>query len=508
MSINFSQQTQIQFLINVNLSNEYENSYSFASLSAQDTFFSGKVGAYNPSATYQRQNGKLRINGLADNYKCFSYMRFRNETLNSKWYYAFVLDVEYVSEHTSNVIFEIDVIQTWLFDTQFKDCYIEREHVSNDTIGEHVQDEGLDVGEILCGEPTLFDDLLDLCTIIATKVDKNNVDVEGSKYSGVYSGIKYYCFDATYKINEFISSLNDDTNIVSIFTFPKTFINSFVEGGAIGEYDIIKRGDIIIHVYNSINGYTPKNNKLFTHPYYFIRMTNFNGVTKNYRMESFDIDPIGAAYYYNFEFACPITPAPTVLCYPEQYKGIYKNIDEGMSLSNFPLCTWSNDVYSNWLARNRVSNPLRIASGALGLASGIATGNPLAIGGGLIGVANSIGAFYEKSIEPNTFNGSIDATTTISLNQHTFGWFYCFPRLEKIKMIDSYFTRYGYKVNRLGIPNIRSRTYWNYLKMFECNLIGNIPTADKTKLCKIYKDGITFWHNDDLGNYNRTNSIR
>ena len=81
-------------------------------------------------------------------------------------------------------------------------------------------------------------------------------------------------------------------------------------------------------------------------------------------------------------------------------------------------------------------------------------------------------------------------------------------REEYAKIIDGFFDMYGYKVNETKIPNIKSRTNWNYLKTQNVNLVGDIPDNDIQELKDIMNSGITFWHNPQTFlDYSQTNSI-
>ena len=52
----------------------------------------------------------------------------------------------------SYVEIETDVWQSWMFDITFKNSFIEREHVNDDTFGLHTVPEGLDTGEYIINE--------------------------------------------------------------------------------------------------------------------------------------------------------------------------------------------------------------------------------------------------------------------------------------------------------------------------------------------------------------------
>ncbi len=57
-----------------------------------------------------------------------------------------------------------------------------------------------------------------------------------------------------------------------------------------------------------------------------------------------------------------------------------------------------------------------------------------------------------------------------------------------------YFYRYGYKANRFGVPDLRSRYYFNYIKTINIDIVGDINNDVKEKLKQIYNTGTTIWH--------------
>lgn len=78
-------------------------------------------------------------------------------------------------------------------------------------------------------------------------------------------------------------------------------------------------------------------------------------------------------------------------------------------------------------------------------------------------------------------------------------------RPEYVRQLTAYFKMFGYKVNRLEIPNLKSRLSYNYIKTADANIIGNIPNNYLNSLKGIFDKGITIWHTDDIGNYNLDN---
>ena len=65
---------------------------------------------------------------------------------------------------------------------------------------------------------------------------------------------------------------------------------------------------------------------------------------------------------------------------------------------------------------------------------------------------------------------------------------------------------FGYKVNKLEIPNTKSRRYYNYIKTIDANIVGNIPSNDLSAIKGIFDKGVTIWHTDQVGDYSLNNS--
>ena len=81
---------------------------------------------------------------------------------------------------------------------------------------------------------------------------------------------------------------------------------------------------------------------------------------------------------------------------------------------------------------------------------------------------------------------------------------------EFAKIIDDYFTRFGYTVNALKVPNITGRTYWNYVEIGagEDIAFGTLPIDAMEDINNIFRRGTTIWHlHDNIGNFTLDNSL-
>ena len=77
---------------------------------------------------------------------------------------------------------------------------------------------------------------------------------------------------------------------------------------------------------------------------------------------------------------------------------------------------------------------------------------------------------------------------------------------QMARCIDDYFTAFGYATNRLKVPNINSRSSWNFVKTNGATFSGTIMLDDMRKLQAIFDRGVTIWHTNDVGNYSLENN--
>lgn len=122
---------KIELIHNVDIDISYTHQYYFTNSDAQDNFFSSKVYKTLANGTYQRKNiNTIQVPYQADEIADCKYLRWQNPQYSSKWYYAFVTSIDYINPGTSQINYSLDVYQTYLFDMQWKQSFIEREHTA------------------------------------------------------------------------------------------------------------------------------------------------------------------------------------------------------------------------------------------------------------------------------------------------------------------------------------------------------------------------------------------
>ena len=204
---------------------------------------------------------------------------------------------------------------------------------------------------------------------------------------------------------------------------------------------------------------------------------------------------------------------------PKDYQGIEFNEDESVQLGKYPTFSWSVDAFTNWLTQNAVNISVGAIStmlgSALSLGVGIASANPIGIAGGIISasqsIANTFGQIYQASMLPNTAQGNANSgDVSFVFNINRFKIMHMRAKKEYLERVDNYLTRFGYKIDKLDMPNITGRTYWNYVEIGQTEEIGygEVPTKYMDTINKACRKGVTIWHNHaNVGNFSLNNTI-
>lgn len=505
-------QTNIKLLKNVPLDTTYEHTIYFSSKSAQTSYFSGLVKHNLNNYTYQRvKRGYARVGIKSDSLYDCNYMMFQNTAYGTKWFYAFITSVEYINDECSEIQFEIDVMQTWFFDYNMNTCFVAREHSVSDNLHENLLPEPVEIGELVFNDTVKamspFSNLAVIIAIIKDSGGENTTLANGKVYDGVYGGATLFAYNIsdTESINKKIAEYaQKEGNIVSIYTVPVVATESAIPeggeelGGNASPYHHVFEFDNITGT-ETLNGYRPKNKKLYSYPYNMISVTTPNGGELKTRFEFFTSKP-------EFDIYCSVTQPVQATVFPKGYKGSERIVNECITINTFPICSWSVDSYQAWIAQQGVASINRMISTTL---SGAMIGGATGAGIGLVkGVSDLLMSNYQASIASDDSHGNFNnggVASGAKINQFYIGRKCC--KSQYARVIDDFFSRFGYATNRLKTPNRNSRPHWNYVQTVDCTLSGSIPADDMRKICSIYNQGVTFWKKgSEVGNYSLDNS--
>lgn len=536
--------TKIRLIKNCPLDKSQENTIYFTSLAAQTTYFTSTLSGFLfDKNTYQRvHKGVLRVAMNAEAlYNC-NYLAFQNYSFGEKWFYAFIDKIEYINNVTSEVSYTLDVMQTWHFNYELEQCFVEREHSVTDEIGDNLVEEKLDTGDYICSNYTEPTDLANNDIVLFCTVDENYDDINGywNANTGMISGLYPVRFPNTLAgANDMIDWIADlpilKTNaIVSACIMPHKLI-SIASGQTFGH--TVQRVTTLMRS----DGTAVKNNKCLTYPYNFLYITNYQGKASAYRYEFFNYSSeAGHTNDIVFEFTGGVCPNPAVFAYPSSYKNLSGNYDEGIQLAGYPQVPWNIDAFKAWLAQSassvaingmaagmyfedymQASIAAKSASSALvpiGMAGagGSYLPTPSLSAGASIPMIALAGLAVSGSMHmfmPPQSKGNMSGAAQFSAGLMTLGFMNKHITPEFATIIDDYFTMFGYATNKVKVPNRNVRPEWNYIKTIGCKIqginsgSGGLPADDADEIEGIYNRGVRFWTNPaHIGDYSYSNA--
>lgn len=474
----------------------------------------------------------------------YGYMMYRNTEFENKWFFAFINKVEYVNNVTTDIYFQIDLLQTWHYEYGFNQCLIEREHVYSDRIGENLIEEDLGLGEYVWEDNTIGTLQFTPCIVVVCNLNMNDVSLipprfnpmPGVMYSGRIPGYSEYYAGCQFQIwsaqdaslvSNYLNSMANAgyaESIIAVFMAAVTFIEDVDANPPFVPHEghwahSIKTTQVVDG--QSVNGYfigkdySPRNKKLMCSPYNFLYVLSSSGNGHVYRYEYFD-NPDSFELNVWGNTSCN----PGIILYPANYKG-GDCFDESITITNFPLCCWNYDTFKAWLAQNigslgasvasdiasivngsdTVYKPIKYKGETTGLRGDIKSEN--AVNSGVGGLIQLAGRTFDEARRPPTQMGDGNGDLLYSAFGISYRSYHKHIRPEIAMKYDQYFDMYGYKVMRVGIPARVNRPCYTYVKTVDCSIEGNLPSEDKREIEAIYNKGVRWWRtNAVFGSFN------
>lgn len=465
----------------------------------------------NNSYNFIKDRGTIQVNAIYTQAIQSNYMAFQNPDYSNKWFFAFVDEVIFLSPQSVEIKYTIDIWTTWFSYWTPKACLVLREHVIDDTVGLNTVPETIELGEYVINSHLRDSNLRDTKLVIASTVSPSDPSLKliGGIYNGIYSGFRYYTYnvsDMTHIIQG-MANENKEEAIQTLFLAPN-FVIPQTGGGAVTETNTAQTYDLGLSPITSLNGYSPVNGKLKTYPFCYIEASNGQGASAIYHQELFTSTNLSGEYV--FRVFGSLTQGCSIRCVPINYKGSEVNTDEGINLGKYPTCNWASDQYTNWITQNGVN----IATNILGSSAEIGQGKSTS---GVIGLVNSMDEIRRAHMIPPQSGGNINCgDVMVSTRENTFHFYRMTIKYEFAERIDQYFTRVGYRVNKVKVPNMSNRTNYNYVQVAQeenlayPNNYNNIclPANALDQINSLFRNGITIWNNHgNFGDYSVSNVI-
>lgn len=493
----------------------------------------------------------------------------------NRWVYAFIDDVTYINDATCDIRFTIDLIQTYYTDFTIRSCFVDREHSEDDIFGKHIVKEDITGGgkfpqnvlnhyyslRLFTVYVTYLPNITDTKSDIGSQhasfkrihgwqdEDRANntpgtwtvqtrdagASSVGTNYAaritnGIYNPFQTISYVAdgaeilsqnklyflTAKINEI------GGKIVNIALVPNDYFGDsdkdtfqYTRKGH-NYFESIRRGE------EPISKYVPVNNKLYTSQYTNIDIRDNAGNSKEYSPEFLvTINPTAKIVP---EVDTNVNITLELSDYPE-YQGVvtvegYLDESDNAMYTDISITSpWTEDNYTSYINRGLPADCISVlgsavGSGIKGAASGGLPGATVGAGAAAVtGIASVIGNTVSAQRRQDNTTGSYSKGSGVR-KKHWLGLQVYENRIsaEDAKIIDDYFTMYGYAVREVKTPNLfkldaKLRPKWNYLKTMSANVVPATTTSGLTAsamqdIANIFDNGITYWEPDAvMGDY-------
>lgn len=509
-------QTVVKLLSGVKLSPDKSQTAYFSSKTAQTAYFTSKtisdrtlgtLGAFSftlDSLQFRREGESEIVVNIPSAllYDC-NYLMFQNAAFSSKWFYAFVESVEYVSNAVSRIRYRIDNFQTWFTAENLQECLIEREHTASDELFEHllpdVQPPQQFEYHAIYQKSATYNTL----RIISTTTTELSALPPSGLFQGTFSMLPMKDFTAEEfggfpqaEILEYLSSI-PSSSVVSGYQY---------------DPDFFKNQTIALPSADSTPGYVPKNKKMYSAPYRAVCVFTSTGQS------------IAAGFESGIENVVvkgAVFPSPEIRISFDAENGLPGQKFNAVQLSGNVTAAVTGNLYNDWklTSENTAQSALAVSAitslGSVGLSA--ASGNVAGVLGGLTSIGAQIANLEIKkaelkalppSLKTSASGSGISAPATTLAGSDSFGVYLQTLKPEVAEMVDHYFTMYGYNVSRVGLPSISNRPAFTFCKTQGQPISPNgIPAEACRDLNAIFNSGVTVWVNaDSVGDYSIENS--
>jgi hypothetical protein len=463
---------------------------------------------------------------------------YQNSDYSSKWFYAFITRKEYLNPETTAIYFEIDPYQSYQFELNFLPSFVEREHCqrwnSDGTPVTNTVPENLEIGteyDVVKNEvysPTDKQEFLlvsstDLQPAIAGTPSDTPPMPSAHVVQGMLTGLNYYIITGgTNGLATIYQNLSTKSQymdcIISISYLPAGTVDQV---NSIAPFALVSIGANVLQVKDftssliqdalSVDKYsgfpTVTESKLLMFPYAYTELTAYNGEHMEIKNEYVTGNTLTIQ---KWGYLNPDTRQAFVV---KDYNGD-TSLNNAIIVKDYPQLPTASNGYQQYLARNKSQNTVNMVTGIAETAGGIGLmfipgaefGGGMAIASGIEHILGTLGKMQDAKRTPNsmqTQQGGSGFNIANGIKGFTLKKKMIKPEYQNI--VSQFWKAYGYKINQVKVPNLKTRQHFNYVKTIGANITGNVPMDELQKVKAMFNAGITLWHTTDIGNYSLTN---
>lgn len=564
-------------MCNVPFSTDRAHTRYFTTEQEQKTYFSSRVINTSLNYTFLRKDNIIRVPYNIEQIRNCNYVYYINQNFGNKIFYNFVTQVEYINENTTALHIQQDDFQTWMFNIRFLKSFVDREHTNNDT---KYNKNNIEVEDFYFDSyiknhftnifPNKIPNTIGLninCIIVVSSQTMIGDKKQSTPSTKVNTGIQFYYYalfdltsDGLIKYTEYIESLNTNgiiDSVVNVFCTDKSFANNITYFPNTNIIDSISIQPLSINAYDdvSIDGYIPKNNKIYNYPFRYMevggdtssKQFKYEYFTEPENMQDFTISAYPVLLDRLYIMVMPWRYSEINIMSDEALTGIENGIQIAAGYDipyykNTAEVTYAlnKNTLETTLANSRRDLLTHLITGAMDVYTTNTVGAGMAgaafLTGGITGAVTSIGSTVisgERTVT-DTINTAISdanklryahakisdvsALPTIPTGSYSndyvkyasSGYFagireYTIPK-SLAEKADNYLSVYGYKTNKFKIPNLTGRARWNYVKTSGINIAPKTsgiipPSTDIENIKNIFNNGITLWHDNNIMDY-------
>lgn len=585
---------EIYILRDVPLTVTYEHTIDFKDRTEQFNYFRGFIAHTLENYTYIRRDREYVVVELPLlSLENVNYMLFRSEE-GSRLYYAFITDIVYVNDVTTQIFYTVDVMQTYQFEFTWKPSYIKQGHVDRwDANHKPIYsrtDEGLDYGTEYAVESAFriqqsdaikwalvscvqFSELVEsgysddggtlsptpppFVTFVLPMVFKRNgfespiVNIGGFGFSTYDEFVNYmqavsignyvksitilpyapfverehytngqYYIDLSSAFEYEISTLKAKPGAIAglkLLVIKKAYADTLIGGKdlATAEWNIgIEESLPTSAEWDEVkkNPYTTKRDKRFESkllcaPYRYNLLTDWRNNPVVFKNEYMTTDQITVRYSFAFSHNAPFRF--WIKDYKRDPEGRYTCLSQLMALE-MPIVS---DAYYTYLLENKNTIQANVTNSIINASAGVISGavNGASMGvkgaiagavGGAVSGALNVSAMLRSEnakqadirAKPDTVLNTNDSTFNVNDRNADITFYRMAICCENEEILAEIFNMTGYRVNRVDVPNTRSRARFNYLQTAGANIVGSFNQTDLARIKAIFDNGITIWH--------------
>lgn len=252
--------------------------------------------------------------------------------------------------------------------------------------------------------------------------------------------------------------------------------------------------------------------KLLCAPYRYNLLTDWRTSPVIFKNEYMTTDEIDVRFSFALSYNAPFRF--WLKDYKKDVEGRNTCLSQPLALE-FPVIS---DAYYSYMLQNKNTIQANLTNSLISAGTGIVSGAIAGAGVGGIGgaaygaiTAGVSGALnvqaqirsenakqLDLKAKPDTVINSTDSSFNILDNNAAINFYRMRICCENEEIISEIFNMTGYKVNRVEVPNLRSRTRFNYIQTMGANIIASFSQDFLIKIKSIFDNGVTVWH------YNKT----